>query len=79
MVEVEQGALGAFEQDVFAPAKGRLDEPRRVVEMAGQPLAPAGRKVDQALGLERFGRHRRQQQVLVGQDAPDPVAQDVPI
>ena len=48
MIQVEQGALGALEENVIAPREGILDETRAVVEMAGavrdtpEPELPRG-------------------------------------
>ena len=77
VVEVEQRALGALEQDVLAAGEGRLDEPGRVVEVIAQPLAPAEGLLDAAASTSKVGLPiARQQQVLVRQRALDPLAQD---
>ena len=53
MVEVEQGALRAFEEHMLAPLECTLDEPRGVVEVVAQPLTPAERLIDEPVDLER--------------------------
>ena len=79
MVEVEQRALGALEQDVLAARQGGLDEPGRVVEVLAQPLAPGHRQLDQRFDGEGGPAHRSEHEVLVGQDALEPLVQDRPV
>ena len=57
VVEVEQRALGALEQDVVAPGERVLDEPDRVGEVRLEALAPGDRLGDQR-ARARTG-HRR--------------------
>ena len=77
VVEVEQRALRALEQDVLAAAEGRLDQPGRVVEMVAQALAPArGPASTRASTSKASAPIEPRTQVLVGQDALDPLAQD---
>jgi hypothetical protein len=79
VVEVEERALGALEQDVIAAAERVLDEPGRVVELAAQALAPRGGLLHEWLDREAGGAHRLEQEVLVGQGAADPLAQDLAV
>ena len=76
VVEVQERALGALEQHVLAAAKRGLDQPRRVVEVRLEPLAPAGGALDERLDLEGVRAHRAEDQVLVRQRAGDALAQD---
>ena len=78
MVEVEQRPLRAFEQHVLAAEEGGLDEPRRVVEVVAQAVAPGGGLVDQRVDARTSRRPMLcEHQVLVGKRAFDPLAQDV--
>ena len=79
VVEVEQRALGALEQHVVAAPQRVLDEPGGVVEVRRQPCAPGRRLLDQRVDREAGGAHGVEQQVLVGQRAADPLAQDLAI
>ena len=79
MVEVEQRALGTLEQDVLATRQGGLHEPGGVVEVHAQALAPGHRQLDQRFDREGGPAHRSEHQVLVGQDALEPLVQDGPI
>ena len=56
---------------MLAASQGRLDEPRRVVEVLAESVAPGQRLFDQRLDLERWAVHPRQKQVLVGKDTSD--------
>ena len=76
MVEVEQGALRALEEDVLATAQRRLDQPGRVVEVVAQAVAPGEGRVDERVDLEGRPAHPGEDQVLVRQHALDPLAQD---
>ncbi len=79
MVEVEERALGALEQHVVAAPQRVLDEPGGVVEVRRQARAPGRGLVDQRVDREAGGAHGVEQQVLVGQRAADPLAQDLAI
>ena len=77
VVEVEQRALGALEQDVLAAGQGVLDQPGRVGEVVAQAPAPAERLLDE----RRRARSSAppiapRSSVLLGQDAGEPLAQD---
>ena len=62
VVEVEQRALGALEQDVVAARERVLDEPRRVGEVRREALAPGERLLDERVDLERSAALERRQQ-----------------
>ena len=79
VVEVEQRALGPLEQHVVAAPQRVLDEPGGVVEVRRQPGAPGRRLLDQRVDREARGAHGVEQQVLVGQRAADPLAQDLAV
>ena len=69
VVEVEQGALRPFEQDVVAARQRVLHEPRAVGHVRREPLTPAKRLVDERLDVEAcLGAEHREQGVLLGQD-----------
>ena len=76
VVEVEERPLRPLEQDVFAARQRRLDQPGRVIEVVAQPDAPAERLLDERLDLECRAAHPAEHQVLVGERALDPFAQD---
>ncbi len=75
MVEVEERALGSLEEDMLAAREGGLDQPGRIVEVGSQPFAPADGVVDERIDRERLRAHRREQEVLVGEQAPEPLAE----
>ena len=78
VVEVEERALGALEQDVLAARERVLDQPGRVGEVrraGARPRRPPARRASST--LEGVGAvMRREQEVLVGQDALEAFAQD---
>ena len=55
VVEVEERALRALQEDVLAARQRRLDEPGGVVEVIAEAFAPAGGLVDERFDLERLG------------------------
>ena len=72
VIEVEERALGALEQDVVAPGQGVLDQPDRVGQVGPQALAPGHRQRDQRLELElAVAGQEREEGVLVGQDSAE--------
>ena len=77
MVEVEERALGALEQDVLAARRarpGRARSCRRGGRAGARPRrAPARRAASTS---NASAAHRAEQQVLVGQHALEPLAQD---
>ena len=79
MIEIEQRALRALEQDMLATCEGRLDKPGRVVQVVAQALAPADGLVDERIDGEGLAAHRRQEEVLVRQQPSEPLAQDLAI
>ena len=65
---------------MLAAGERALDQPRRVVEVVAQPLAPAGGQLHERLDLERLAAHRpRGRRFLSGRTPRDPLAQDVAI
>ena len=80
VVEVEQRALRALEQDVVAAPERVLDEPRRVVEVRRRGATPhAAACSTSASTVEARRAHRLEQQVLVRQRAADPLAQHLAV
>jgi hypothetical protein len=67
VVEIEERALGALEQDVVAAPERVLDEPRDVDEDRGEPFAPRQALGDERVDLEaRLGAERGEEGVLLG-------------
>ena len=79
VIEVEQRALRALEQDMLATCEGRLDKPGRVVQMVAQALAPPDGLVDERIDGEGLAAHRRQEEILVRQQPSEPLAEDLAI
>ena len=75
VVEIEQRALRALEEDVFAACEGALHQPRRVVQVRAKALPPADGHCHERFDLERGAAHALEQPVLVRQRALDPLAQ----
>ena len=76
VVEVQQRALGALEEDVVAAPERVLDEPGGVVEVRAEALAPGQALGDERLHLEGVDAHRREEQVLVHEGPGDALAED---
>ena len=55
MVDVEQGALGAFEHDLFAVVDGLVEQHGSVGDEGGELLGGAGVLLVHLLGVERLG------------------------
>ena len=76
MVDVEERALGALEEDVVASPERVLDEPGRIGQVRLQAAAPRQGLLHERLDLERRRlTGRAQQQVLVGQHQPQLVTE----
>ena len=65
VIEVEEGALRTFEEHVFTSCERRLDEPRGVVDVRSQPLAPRCRLLHKRVEGEQLRTHAAEQEVLV--------------
>ena len=78
VVEVEQGALGALKQDVFAGPRCLVDRADAVDHVGGQALAVGGVFGDHRLAIEGFDPvDPLEQQVLLRQGAGEAVPQPV--
>jgi hypothetical protein len=66
MVEVQERALCALEENAVAARECGLDEPGGVVEVVAQALAPAESLGDQRIDRVWRAIHGRQEEVLVG-------------
>ena len=72
MVEVKQGALGAFEEYVFAPAVGIEDDRLHVGDVGGEPLAELEVALAAAVGIDGLGAiNAGDDAVLVIERGPD--------